>query len=324
MRRNRFAAYAWGVLAYLLLVVAWGAYVRATGSGAGCGRHWPLCDGVVVPRAQTVQMAIEFTHRVTSGISLLAVVGLLVWAVRLYPRGHRVRRGAWGVMILIVTEALLGAGLVLFELVADNASMVRAFSMVAHLTNTFLLIGALTLTAWWASGGAGVRMRQPLTRALLVGLASVLLVGGLGAIAALGDTLFPAASFAEGLREDFSSTVVHPLVALRKYHPLVAIAAAVYLVTLALTVRRRSRSADVALFSRALVALVLVQLVVGAVNVRLAAPVSMQLVHLMLADLVWIALVLFSAAALAVEERLPAAPPRPAPAPRLDEALEAR
>jgi len=303
--------------------VAWGAYVRATGSGAGCGRHWPLCDGVVVPRAQTVQMAIEFTHRVTSGISLLAVVGLLGWAMRLYPRGHRVRRGAWGVMILIVTEALLGAGLVLFELVADNASMVRAFSMVAHLTNTFLLIGALTLTAWWASGGAGLRMRQPLTRALLVGLASVLLVGGLGAIAALGDTLFPAASFAEGLRQDFSSTV-HPLVALRKYHPLAAIAAAVYLVALALTVRRRSRSADVALFSRALVALVLVQLLVGAVNVRLAAPVSMQLVHLMLADLVWIALVLFSAAALAVEERVPAASPRPAPALRPREALEAR
>ena len=71
MRRNRFAAYAWGVLAYLLLVVAWGAYVRATGSGAGCGRHWPLCDGVVVPRGQTVQMAIEFTHRVSSGVSLL-------------------------------------------------------------------------------------------------------------------------------------------------------------------------------------------------------------------------------------------------------------
>jgi heme A synthase len=323
MRRNRFAAYAWGVLAYLLLVVAWGAYVRATGSGAGCGRHWPLCDGVVVPRAQTVQMAIEFTHRVTSGISLLAVVGLLVWALRLYPRGHRVRRGAWGGMILIVTEALLGAGLVLFELVADNASMVRAFSMVAHLTNTFLLIGALTLTAWWASGGAGLRMRQPLARALLVGLTSVLLVGGLGAIAALGDTLFPAASFAEGLRQDFSSTV-EPLVALRKYHPLVAIAAAVYLVTLALTVCRRTRSADVARLSRAVVVLVLVQLLVGAVNVRLAAPVSMQLIHLMLADLVWIALVLFSAAALAVEERVPAARPRTAAAPRLDEALEAR
>ena len=128
MKRNRFAVYSWGLLGYLLLVVAWGAYVRATGSGAGCGKHWPLYDGVVIPRAQSIEMAIEFTHRVSSGLSLLAVVGLFVWAIRIYPRGHRVRRGAGAVMILIVTEALLGAGLVLFELVADNATMVRAFA----------------------------------------------------------------------------------------------------------------------------------------------------------------------------------------------------
>lgn len=302
MRRNRFAAYSWGVLGYLLLVVAWGAYVRATGSGAGCGRHWPLCDGMVIPRSHTVELLIELTHRVSSGISLLAVVGLLLWAMRIYPRGHRVRRGAGAVMVLMVMEALLGAGLVLFELVADNASMVRAFSMVAHLTNTFLLIGALTLTSWWASGGEGLRMRQPLARALWIGLASVLIVGALGAIAALGDTLFPAKSFAEGLRQDFSSTV-HPLVALRKYHPLAAVLASVYLLTLAGTLRRRSGSRDVARLGGWVIVLVGAQLVAGAINVRLAAPVTMQLVHLLLADLVWIALVLLSAAALAVEER---------------------
>jgi heme A synthase len=310
MKRNRFAVYSWGLLGYLLLVVAWGAYVRATGSGAGCGKHWPLCDGVVIPRAQSIEMAIEFTHRVSSGLSLLAVVGLFVWAIRIYPRGHRVRRGAGAVMILIVTEALLGAGLVLFELVADNATMVRAFSMVAHLTNTFLLLGALTLTAWWASGGAAMRLRQPLTRALIVGLVSVLVVGALGAIAALGDTLFPS-TFAEGLRQDFAGAT-HPLVALRKYHPLVAVLAGVYLVTLAESIRRRTGSADTSRLAKVVVRLVALQLVVGAVNVRLAAPVAMQLVHLLLADLVWIAMVLFTAAALAIHEREGAIQPRPA------------
>lgn len=302
MRQNRFAAYTWGVLGYLLLVVAWGAYVRATGSGAGCGRHWPLCDGVVIPRDQSVAMAIEFTHRVSSGISLLAVVGLFFWSRRAYPRGHRVRGGALATLILIVTEALLGAGLVLFELVADNASMVRAFSMVAHLTNTFLLIGALTITGWWAQGGAPLRLRQAVARGVIVGLAAILFVGALGAIAALGDTLFPSASFAEGLRQDFA-TGNHPLVALRKYHPLAAILAGLYLVTLVETVRRRSRSADTVRLARVVSWLVVVQLMVGAVNVRLAAPVTMQLVHLLLADLLWIAMILFSAAALAVRER---------------------
>jgi heme A synthase len=302
MRRNRFALFAWGVLGYILLVVGWGAYVRATGSGAGCGRHWPLCDGAVIPRAHSIELVIEFTHRISSGLSLLAVVAMLVWALRIYPRGHRVRRGSWAVMILMLMEALLGAGLVLFELVAENDSMVRAFSMVAHLTNTFLLIGALTLTAWWAMGGAALRIRQPLARALLVGLLSVLLVGAAGAIAALGDTLFPSASFAAGLREDFSATA-HPLVALRKYHPLFAIIASIYLITLAVTVRRRSSSPDVVRLGGVVVGLVIVQLVAGVVNVQLAAPVFMQLLHLLLADLLWIALILFSAAALATRER---------------------
>ena len=112
MRLTNFAKYAWGVLAYNLVVILWGAYVRATGSGAGCGSHWPLCNGEVIPRAQQVETMIEFTHRLTSGMAMLLVAGLLIWALRAYPKGHQVRTGAWLSAFFIITEALVGAGLV--------------------------------------------------------------------------------------------------------------------------------------------------------------------------------------------------------------------
>ncbi len=121
----RFARFAWGVLAYDLAVVAWGAYVRATGSGAGCGRHWPLCNGELVPRSPRTQTLVELSHRVSSGVALVLTVALLVWAWRAFPRGHLARKGAATATVLMLMEAGIGAALVLFELVAHDASMKR-------------------------------------------------------------------------------------------------------------------------------------------------------------------------------------------------------
>lgn len=297
---SRFATFAWGVLAYNLLVVLWGAYVRASGSGAGCGSHWPLCNGEVVPRAEQIETVVEFTHRLTSGLALLAVVTLLVWAVRAFPTGHRVRRGAKLSMGFMVLEALVGAGLVLLELVADDASTARAWWMIAHLVNTFLLIGALALTSWWASGGAEVRLARQggVGLALWAGVAGMLAVGASGAIAALGDTLFPSASLAEGLRQSFSADA-HPLVQLRKLHPLLAVLLGAYLVGTARVVARLRPSRAAGRLAGGLLALYGLQLVAGAVNVVLLAPVWMQLLHLLLADLVWISFVILAATALA-------------------------
>jgi heme A synthase len=301
MKLSRFAAFAWGVLAYNLVVVLWGAFVRATGSGAGCGDHWPLCNGEIVPRAAEMQTIIEFTHRATSGLALLAVVAMLVWARRAYPVGHAVRFGAAASMALIVVEALLGAGLVLFQLVAENASAMRAFSMVAHLVNTFFLIAALSLTAWWASGGRRVRLRGQGTVGWTLGVmgAGMLLIGATGAIAALGDTLFPASSLSEGLRDSFSRDS-HPLVRLRKLHPFVAVGLGVLVVAGGRAIARARPGRATGRLAEALIGLYLVQLGAGVVNVVLLAPVWLQLVHLLLADLVWIAFVLFAASAMAV------------------------
>lgn len=298
MKRNHFPAYAWGVLSFNLLVILWGAYVRVTGSGAGCGGHWPLCNGEVVPQAPTVQTLIEYTHRITSGMALVLIAVLPFWAFRKYAAGYPVRLGSVLSVIFITTEALLGAGLVLFDYVAGNASIGRAFYLSGHLINTLLLLASLALTAWWASGGARIQLkdRGRLPWTLGLGLLGMLFLGVSGAIAALGDTLFPASSLAAGLRQDFSPAA-HFLLRLRGLHPLIALVVGAYLVIT--SVNAASVRAVPARFALSFAGLVALQLGAGMANIILLAPSWMQLVHLLLADLVWIGFVLLSAQALA-------------------------
>jgi heme A synthase len=293
-----FARFAWGVLAYNLLVVMWGAYVRATGSGAGCGSHWPLCNGAVVPRAPEAATMIEFTHRLTSGLALVAVLVLAVWAFRAFPRGHAARKAGAASLALILVEALLGAGLVLFRYVADNASLGRAIYLSAHLVNTLLLLGAITLTAWFAMA-SGRALTSRLRGAFAAGFALTLLLGVSGAVAALGDTLYPPSSLASGISDDFSPTA-HALVRLRILHPAIAVLTCAYLGVVAWLAAKRF---GVRTNARMLGALIAVQLAAGVVNVLLLAPVWMQLLHLVLGDLMWIALVLLAAETSAVAPR---------------------
>ena len=147
--------------------------------------------------------------------SVLVLV-LVVWAFRSHPKGHPVRLGATLSMIFIITEALVGAGLVLFGWTADDQSVGRVISISVHLVNTFLLLAALTLTAWWASGGERIVLRgQGISVWLFaIGFLGVLILGVSGAITALGDTLFPAGSLSEGIAQDFAPTA-HFLVRLR-------------------------------------------------------------------------------------------------------------
>ena len=292
------ARFAWGVLVCNIGVILWGAYVRASGSGAGCGSHWPLCNGEVIPREASVTTLIEFSHRLTSGLALLLVVALLVWTRRATPPGHPARQGALWSLVFMLTEAAVGAGLVLFRLVADNASMARALFMAVHLVNTFVLIAWLALTAWWLSGGAPVRLARRGTAALAGALAVGLLATGMsGAVAALGDTLFPAGSLRESLAADLSATS-HVLVRLRVLHPAIAVATGLALALAAVRLPLPGDRAGLRL-ARLVAALAVTQLAAGLVNVILLAPVWLQMVHLLLADAVWIAFVLLGARALA-------------------------
>lgn len=316
--QRKFGVYAWGVVVYNILVILWGAFVRATGSGAGCGDHWPDCNGEVIPWDAGTETLIEFTHRATSGLALISAVVLVVWAFRAWPRRHRVRKAAaWSVFFMLM-EAAVGAGLVLLQLVAQNDSVARAWVMGVHLVNTFLLMGALTLSAWWGRGAPGQVSPLPgLVKGFLgVGVGLTLLLGASGGVTALGDTLFPAGSLAEGIAQDLSPTA-HFLIKLRVWHPLLAVTTAGWLVvTSAITAGKRPapmvrRAAGV------LVAALLAQILVGAVNLLLLAPVPLQLVHLLLADLVWMALVLLCAAALGAPAPEPAGADltRPEPSP---------
>lgn len=287
--------FAWATLAYNILVILFGAFVRATGSGAGCGAHWPLCNGVVLPRPESVETIIEFTHRVTSGLALVLVVILVLRVWRVYSKGSLVRKSGFLALFFTITEALVGAGLVLFQLVEDNDSVARAISMVVHLVNTFLLTASLALTAWWVTDGEPGRIRLQGLSGLLTLASSfgMLLLGASGAVAALGDTLFPATSLAEALREDFSPTA-HYLIQLRVYHPAIAVSVGIFLFLSTAWIRRGAKSARLEQFANTLFVLYLTQLVLGIVNVALLAPVWMQIVHLLVTNLIWITFVLLA------------------------------
>lgn len=308
--KSNFTRFAWLVLVFLILVILWGAFVRATGSGAGCGSHWPLCNGVVIPRDAQVETLIELTHRVTSAFSGVLVLLMLWWAFRLHPKGHIVRKAAVWSTVFIITEGLVGAGLVLFEWVAYDESVERAISMAVHLVNTFLLLAAVSLTAWWSGGSGDYRLRlrdQGRTSWLVCGgLLLLVILGVSGAITALGDTLFPSGTLREGIEQDFLPTA-HFLVQLRVYHPIIAVLASAYLFVVAPIIANARPGMGALVFSRAVRMIVVIQLVAGVVNILLNVPVWMQIVHLLLADLMWIAVVLLGASVLSVP--LPLAPP---------------
>lgn len=288
-----FARYAWAVLVYNIAVVLWGAYVRATGSGAGCGNHWPLCNGEVVPQLASIQRLIEFSHRASSGIDTFLILALIVWAFRAFPKRHPVRLGATLTGIFLVTEALLGAMLVKFGLVENNASPARAFADAAHLVNTLTLLACIALTAWWGSGRPRLRIRGKAAWLAGISLGGLVLLGVSGVIAALGDTLFPAKSLQAGFAQDLDTTA-NVLLRLRMWHPMIAGATAAWL--LFYTVTAGTRLAWI------VAGLLAAQIAAGLLNLILLAPVWMQMVHLLLADALWISLVLLCATNLARRE----------------------
>lgn len=307
MRLRRFAL---AVLGVNLFVILWGALVRATGSGAGCGSHWPLCNGEVIPQSPGTSTLIEYTHRATSGVAFLLVAALCVATWRAMPRGHRARTAALWSLIFMATEALVGAGLVLFDLVGRDDSMLRVGYLGVHLLNTFLLLGSLGLTALWL--GEVPAWKEPLRGGaswlLAAGLLAVLVTGITGAVTALGNTLFPATSLSAGLRDDFSPTA-HILVRLRVLHPVFALLTGGFLSAVVYGVTRFRPAAAEGPWGRRVTSVVLLQLVVGILNLLLHAPLGFQLTHLLVADVLWLALVVYAATALTA--------PRPGAAPGL-------
>jgi heme a synthase len=289
--------FAWGVLAYFVATILWGTIVRATGSGAGCGDHWPLCNGTVLQQSPTIGTIIEFTHRVTAALDLIFVAGLLVWTWRKTVQGHLARWAAGAAVFLTLTEGLLGALLVKLGLTAQSQSPLRAPFLALHLSNTLLLVAALAMAAHFLGRRIGFRWRDIRVSAPIgttVGMIAVMVVGVTGSMAALGDTLFPATSFGNSLEQDFSAES-NWLLRWRWTHPTVAILASIFLIWLLIRAARRGGPWDNRRLSALVVGLLAAQYVLGALDVWLLAPVWMQVIHLLGADVLWTALVVLTA-----------------------------
>jgi len=288
-----FTRFAWLVLGYNLAVILWGAYVRVSFSGDGCGANWPTCNGRVLPGQMTTPTLIEFTHRMMTSVDAILLVALCAWAFLVFPKGHAVRRYGVLSLIFLFIEALLGAGLVLFRHVARDESAGRAWYLSAHLVNTMLLLAALTATAWLASTATAQFRLARIPRLLWGALTVTVAVSITGAIAALGDTLFPAASLAEGMRRDFSGAS-SVLLRLRLVHPVIAILGAAFLIWAAAAMLRGKSEGTLRTAGGRVIALTLFQLTLGAINLSLLAPVWMQLIHLLTADIVWVSVVVLA------------------------------
>lgn len=287
-------AFAWAVVAYNVLVILWGTAVRATGSGNGCGDHWPLCNGSVFQSHPTIATLIEYTHRATSGIALLAVVGLVLWTYRSTAKRHLARIGAVASLVFILNEALIGALLVLLGMTADNQSIARAFYLGLHLTNTLLMVGAMALTAHFLGRKRGFMRGSVEYRGMaltITGVIAILITGVTGSLAALADTLHPSTNLRAAFLQDLSAHS-NWMLRLRWLHPAAAILAGVFVVALIVIGARSAEHRKLAALVAGLLGL---QYALGVADLTMLTPLSMQVLHLLGADLMWIALVILAA-----------------------------
>jgi len=297
---DRLATFAWATLAYTLFVIVWGSLVRITGSGAGCGQHWPTCHGEIIPTDPVLETIIEFGHRVTSGLTVIVIGILMVWAARQFGMGSFGKRMGRLSFVFILIECLIGAALVLLEYVATNASPWRAVWMAGHLGNTFLLTGFLLGVVWAAVGKRAPSWRalgavRPVVAALALGILVVTMTGG---VTALGDTLFPIdtanTTLLERLRGE-QDGVTHFLMQLRIVHPVLATVLGLALVVVPLN---QAGNADAGVgekrWAAILAAVSTSQVLFGAANIVLSAPAWMQVGHLLLALALWLVFVWYA------------------------------
>lgn len=291
VRSRVFAITAWSTLVFNVLVILGGTIVRATGSGDGCGETWPKCGDQFIPPNATVETLIEFSHRVSSFLAGLGVALVVVLALWFFKKGNIIRKAAVISGVFLVLEALLGAALVIFGWVDADISAGRLVVVPLHLINTFLLLGSLAVTAWWGSGfpQPSGQVDRSTRRLLILGSVVILILGVSGALNALADTVFPSESVVGDLSEKFGPTA--PLLSkLRVIHPVVAIAGGLFVGWIATTLSRNAGDRSKKL-SGAVILIIFSQFFIGIANIYLLTPLSMQVIHLMVADVLWIAYV---------------------------------
>jgi len=291
---SRYGRFAWAGLAYTVLVVLFGAVVRVTGSGAGCGQHWPNCNGEIFHMPRRLETLIEISHRLTSGLALISAIVVFAWSRRIFTPTHLAYRAASWVLALMIVECLVGAGLVLGRLVANDASLARAIVMPLHLATASLLCAAFAVTAWSAPFSERLRIeagvaRRPAGFALL----SVLALSMTGALTALGDTLYPLLAITP-LGERLGAGNLHFLQSLRILHPMLAVLLSAAIFRCVTRVAEGVQSPRVRAWARSVRIVLVAQLLLGGLNIVVGAPAWLQIAHLGLALMLWLSLVLLA------------------------------
>ena len=274
-----------GIVLSILSILA-GAFVRATGSGDGCGSTWPTCKGKIIPQLSDTSEVIEFSHRSISGILLIVTLIIFIKS-RNMSKGTIVRTTVNFLTFFVVFEAAIGAVIVLYEWVGLNSSLPRIIAVPIHLVNTFGLL-ACYAALYKVLLNNFKNIKQLWDRRFVFVAFLFLLSGATGSITALADVLFPSASFYEGLMEDFDRTS-ELLTRLRILHPLVATGLSV-----ALIIESRKIQKDYKIDVQCLQLLVIVAVTLGVLNVLSNIVLLLSILHLAIADLLWISYIYVS------------------------------
>lgn len=282
----------WLLVIYTVFVIVWGAWVRISHSGDGCGNNWPLCEGALIPVEPSQKTLIEYFHRLTSGLYGLFVSGLAIAAFRIFPRQTAARQMALVTFFLMVIEALLGAALVLKGLVGENATLFRLAVMTLHQINSLLLTGSTIILATvtnlkYQPQTLDLKWKEFLSTA--TSWFVFVLIPATGAWAALANTLFPSQNLEDGFKKDFSYHTPW-ILKLRIVHPLLALSIGFYFVYHFFK-RSENQTGDTAKASLRVAGVLSFALVFGILTLLFLSPAWMKLVHLFLAQLVWISLV---------------------------------
>lgn len=286
MTRPQFQKFALSLLIYTVLVILWGAWVRISHSGDGCGDTWPLCHGQLIPDAERGKTWVEYGHRLMSGIYGLVVIYFWWVARKVFTKDSFARKAAFATLFFTITEALLGAKLVLFQLVTTNDTPYRAFVMALHQLNSFMLTGAVALA--FASA-----LEDKVSRASAKKYSAIpwliVFIGITGAWASLSNSLFPTNNLWEGLVADFSSSS-HFLIRLRVLHPIIALVGGGSLALFFWIKSQTAESHYIQKRSFQLFTVLVGALLFGIATLLLHAPVWMKIAHLAIAHSVWVLL----------------------------------
>jgi protoheme IX farnesyltransferase len=312
---QRFARFSWGLLAYVILVILWGVYLRATGSGDGCGISWPDCGGsFTVAKGAETKTFIEYAHRASTMLLGVLLLAQIVWGWRLFPKKHPVRLALGAALFFTLLESWIGRHLVVNDLVAYSQAPERVWWFAGHQVNTLLLAAAFALTAWWGEGKATLKLRGqgPFAFLAVGGMVAFLGLVITGAISALGDTLYPPENHLQVMEQALLPTA-NLVMRARPLHPYTAVVVAMFLSLVAGLFQHLRPSPLTRRFAYGVWFMLSLQMVLGLLNIGLLAPLWMQVLHTAAADVLWICLVFLCASGLAVSvpqievEHIPAA-----------------